>query len=263
MHVGMGLIRNEHGVWIVRIKVPARLQVPVACVLDNGKERQAYLQKSTGTKDRAEAKRIAVDVLAGFHETLRQAEALLVERPLRMSLAQSEIDRIADYHYASMLKGDEDFTTEGHQADEDLVRSVAAQLTAASVEYAMPAPLDAQRPPYGLTNRQVAKRDEHMTEWLPIMRAALGRGDISMVSEAVTELLDRFHLNLDPDSAAYRKLGLAVLKSDVRALEALERRSRGEPIDTPPVAHLEPSADQVERPSTGNTLRAAFAGWKK
>jgi hypothetical protein len=32
----------------------------VARVLDNGKERQAYLQKTTGTKDQKEAKRIAV-----------------------------------------------------------------------------------------------------------------------------------------------------------------------------------------------------------
>jgi integrase len=263
MYVGMGLRKNRHGVWIVRYKVPTRLEGPVARVLDNGKERQAYLQKSTGTKDQKEAKRIAVNVLAGFQETLRQAEVLSAERPLRTALAQSEIDRIAEFYHASLLKGDEEFTAEGARAEEDFVRSISAQLDEASISYNMPAPLDAQRPHYGLTNRQVAKRDAELAWWLPIIRKALARGDISMVSEAMTELLDRFHLNLDPQSAAYRRLGMAVLSADVRAHEALERRSRGEPIETPPIAHLEPGVEAVECGEGGNTLRAAFAGWKK
>jgi hypothetical protein len=242
MYVGMGLRKNEHGVFVVRIPVPKHLQEPIARVLSNGKDRQAYLQKSTGTKDKTEAKRIAVDVLAGFRKTLDEAEALLAERPLRTSLSQAEIDRIAEFYYATVLAADEDFTTEGHQADEDLVRSVARQLADAGIEYDMPAPLDAQRPPYGLTNRQVTKRDAELAWYLPIMRDALSRGDIGKVSEAMAELLDRFHLNVDRNSIAYRKLGLAVLRADVRALEALERRSRGEPIETPPMAHLEQRA---------------------
>src|SRR5215467_6773640 len=103
MLIGMGL--NPHGVYIVRHKGPERLEGPVARVLDKGKERQSDLQKSTDTKDQKEAKRIAVDVLAGFRETLRQAEALLIERPVRGALAQSEIDRIAEFHHASVLAG--------------------------------------------------------------------------------------------------------------------------------------------------------------
>jgi hypothetical protein len=165
------------------------------------------------------------DIVASFRKTLDEAEALLAERPLRTSLSQAEIDRIAEFYYATVLAADEDFTTEGHQADEDLVRSVARQLTNAGIEYDMPAPLDAQRLPYGLTNRQVTKRDAELAWYLPIMRGALARGDIGKVGEAMTELLDRFHLNVDPNSIAYRKLGLAVLRAEVRALEALERRS--------------------------------------
>ena len=91
--------KNRYGVWIVRHKVPQHLEGPVACVLNNGKERQTYLQKSTGTKDKTEAKRIAVDVLATFNETLSEAAALLTERPLRTSLMQSEIDRIAEFYF--------------------------------------------------------------------------------------------------------------------------------------------------------------------
>jgi hypothetical protein len=51
MLIGMGLHKNPHGVYIVRHKVPERLEGPVARVLDNGKERQSDLQKSTDTKD--------------------------------------------------------------------------------------------------------------------------------------------------------------------------------------------------------------------
>jgi hypothetical protein len=230
MYVGMGLRKNEHGVFVVRIPVPKRLQETVAFVLNNGKDRQAYLQKTTGTKDKAEAKRIAVGILVEFNKTLAEAEALLAEPPLRTSLAQSEIDRIADYHYASVLAADEDFTTEGAAGDEDLVRSVARQLTQAGIEYDTPTPFDAQTPPpYGLTNRQVTKRNENLAGWLPIMKEALARGAISMVSEAIAELLDRSHLSLDPNSAAYRKLGMAVLRAEVRALEDLARRYRGDP----------------------------------
>jgi hypothetical protein len=73
MYVGMGLRKNEHGVFVVRIPVPKRLQEAVARVLDNGKGRQAYLQKTTGTKHKAEAKRIAVSVLTAFNETLSES----------------------------------------------------------------------------------------------------------------------------------------------------------------------------------------------
>jgi hypothetical protein len=150
MYLGMGLTKNEHGVWVVRHKVKKRLQEAVARVLDNGKERQTWLQKSLGTKDPHEAKRRAVAVLADFNKTLDQAEALLVELPLRTSLAKSEIDRIAEFYYASVLAGDEEFTSEGGKADEDLARSVARQLTEAGIEYTMAFPLDDHQPTYGL-----------------------------------------------------------------------------------------------------------------
>jgi len=259
MYVGMGLRKNRYGVRIVRHKVPQRLEEPVACVLNNGKERQTYLQKSTGTKDKTEAKRIAVDVLATFNETLSEAAALLTERPLRTSLMQSEIDRIAEFYFASRLADDDELTHEGD--DDDQLRGVAEQLDKAGIDYEMPIPLDAERPAYGLSNREVGKRNADLAFMLPIMRDALSRGDIGKVSEAMAELLDRFHLNVDCNSIAYRKLGLAVLRAEVRALEALERRSRGEPIDTPEMAHFEPNAERP--PTEGKTLRGAFAGWKK
>ena len=72
------------------------------------------------------------------------------------------------------------------------------------------------------------------------------------------ELLFIFRLNLDPKSADFRKLGMAVLRKDVEALRAIERRQKGEPVETPklPLVDAEPV-------SGGETIRAAFGGWKK
>jgi hypothetical protein len=69
MYVSMCLIKDRYGTWIVRKKVPEHLQEAVARVLDNSKERQAYLQKSTGTKDKREATRLAPAILVEFAET--------------------------------------------------------------------------------------------------------------------------------------------------------------------------------------------------
>jgi hypothetical protein len=81
----------------------------------------------------------------------------LIERPVRSALAQSEIDRIAEFHYASVLAGDEEFTTEAVQADKDFGRSIAAQFDEAGIAYDMPAPFENPRQSCSLTNRQVVK----------------------------------------------------------------------------------------------------------
>jgi integrase len=262
MLVGMGLIRNEHGVWCARVRVEKDLREAVARVLDVSKESQTFLQKSLRTKDKAEAKRRLPAVLMQFNETLRKAEALMASEanlPLRTALAQSEIDRIAEFHFASKLAADDEATHDS-AGEEDFTRSIAKQLDDAGIEYDTPFPFDVQRPAYGLTDRQVLARNNELLWLLSIMRPALSRGDISVVSEPVGELLDRFHINLDRSSEAYRKLGLAVLRADVRASEALVARYCGEPVETPPISHLEPNE---EAPPSGDTLSAALEGWKK
>jgi uncharacterized protein DUF6538 len=46
----MGLMRDRHGTYYARKKVPERLQAAVARVLAQGKERQSFFKKSLGTK---------------------------------------------------------------------------------------------------------------------------------------------------------------------------------------------------------------------
>jgi hypothetical protein len=130
----------------------------------------------------------------------------------------------------------------GGADDDEVVRGVAAQLDQESIPYETPVPLGPQGPQYGLSDRMVAKRNANVALLLPIVRGALSRGDVSKAGEALEECLDRFQINLDRDSVSYRKLGVAILKAEVRALEALERRTRGELIETPPISHIEPMA---------------------
>src|SRR5689334_13957585 len=96
MRVGMGLIKNEHGVWHVRKKVPKALEKATATVTGASKPRVSWLKETLRTKDQKEAKVRAKPVMMKFDRVLAQAEALLAERPLRSSLSEKEIKQIAD-----------------------------------------------------------------------------------------------------------------------------------------------------------------------
>jgi hypothetical protein len=62
----MGVLKDRNGTWIVRRKAPQRLQERVARVLNVSKQQQVWLQKSTGTKLKAEATRLAPAIMAEF-----------------------------------------------------------------------------------------------------------------------------------------------------------------------------------------------------
>jgi hypothetical protein len=55
MRLMMGLIKDRHGTYYARKKVPKRLEAAVAQVLANGKSRLSWLKKSLGTKMAHEA----------------------------------------------------------------------------------------------------------------------------------------------------------------------------------------------------------------
>ena len=56
MHVGMGLIRNEHGVFHVRRKVPKGPEVATARAMGVPKERVSWLKETLGTRTREAGK---------------------------------------------------------------------------------------------------------------------------------------------------------------------------------------------------------------
>ena len=133
MRVGMGLIKNEHGVFHVRRKVPKALEVATARAMGVPKERVSWLKETLGTKDEKQAKVLAKPVMMKFDRILAQAEALLVERPVRTELTEAEIKQVADYFYALQLHADEELRVDG-EGDDPLFASVHQQLSAAGVE---------------------------------------------------------------------------------------------------------------------------------
>ena len=259
MSFWMGLNKNRHGTYEARKKVPAHLEGAVARVLGNGKPKQVWLKRSLATKDHSEAKRRVKAVQIEFDRILECARELLAERPLRDTISEAEVKLIADRHYAEMLHLDDQETREGTGRDERM-RATAKQLDDAGVGYDMPIPPSAHRPVYGLSESEFRKRVADVEWELPIMQAALARGDLSKINEHLDYLLNGlFGINLDKQSEAYRRVGMVVLRRHVAALEALKRRTEGQPVDTPALPAITSSAS----PTSGTTLAAAFEGWKR
>lgn len=257
MRLQMGITKSRHGTYYAIKKVPSRLEEAVARVLGKNKERQAWLKRSLHTKDASEANRRAKAVQIEFDRILERAQEVLAERPVRDKLSDAEIKLIAEYHYAEMLHVDDEETREGLGRDK-MMRAIAKQLDAAGVSYTMPIPPSQHTPEFGLSDADMQRRTADLQFELPIMKAALASGDVSKVNEYLDELLGLFGINLDRKSEAYRRLGLAVLRRHVAALEAIQRRTQGEPVETPPL----PGVAAAPSPS-GETLRAAFEGWKR
>ena len=252
----MGLMKDRHGTWYARVKVPERLQAAVARVLDQDKDRQSFLKKSLGTKDLKAANIRAKPVLAGFDRVFSEAEQLLVVRPIRKSLSAIEIKRLAEIYYASKLDYDETVRREG-TGTEPGFQSIARQLIAAGIEpttrFAI-GPL----PEAGLSAREVYKRAEHLSWELAYTSEALARGDTTVIREELEELLHVYQISLDPKCEAYRRLAMAVLSAHVKALKDIERRNGGEPVDTPRIPEVFGATEAV-----GGSLRDAFEGWNK
>jgi hypothetical protein len=126
----MGLIKNEHGVYHVRRKVPKALEEATAVVMGVPKARVSWLKETLGTKDEKQAKIRAKPIMMKFDGILAKAEALLVEHPVRTELTEAEIKRIADYFYADTLRGDEDLCAEALQAIDDQLPNGSSILVA-------------------------------------------------------------------------------------------------------------------------------------
>jgi hypothetical protein len=224
MRALMGVIKNKYGVYHARRKVPKELEEATAKVLGHLKPRVAWLKRSLGTKDLREANIRAKPVLIDFDRTLARARALICEQPVRAALNQVEIDRISEHYLASLLAADEEQRREG----KELLRRYERQLKKDGVPFTPMFPLDTL-PEYGLSEEQMRVRAVHFADERATMESALARGDIGAVVDEVELLLDQFGINLDRKSAAYRQLGMAVLRKHVSALQAIARRDAASP----------------------------------
>jgi hypothetical protein len=254
MRVGMGLIKNEHGVYHVRRKVPKHLEAATARATDVSKERVSWLKETLRTKDEKRARVLAKPVMMKFDRILAQAEALLVEQPVRTELTETEIKQIADYFYAYELGADEE-QREGGVGSDPGFASIHRQLTEAGIEFNTPFDV-VEETGSGLSDRMMIKIGESVSIVLPAAKEAMARGNLNFIRDELNMLLQVFGINLDPACADYRKVALAVIKAFVRALEDVGARHRGEVIDSPKL--IEPSSNT---PVSSCSLRAAYNGW--
>jgi hypothetical protein len=259
MRALMGLIKDRHGTYYAQKKVPVRLQKAVAAVRKLAKPRLVFLKASLGTKNLKDANIRAKPVLAEFDSVLRQAEVLAAQShrkaraPLRTTLNDAEIKRMAEYVYAKTLAWDE----RTRYGRDELKRMEAEHIRLEGRPLSGPwaFPYDTL-PEQGLSAAQLAENREQLIVDLKDMREYLALGNISAVEDQITDALNAFNIDLDRKSAAYPKLGIEVLRAYVRALQAIEQRNAGEPVPTPVLA-------SVPSRAASGTLREALEGWKK
>jgi hypothetical protein len=190
----MGLIKNEHGVYHVRRKVPKHLEAATATAMDVPKDRVSWLKETLGTKDEKQARVLAKPVMMKFDRILAQAEALLVEHPVRTELTEAEIKRIADYFYAHELGADEGQREAGIGSD-PVFSSVHRQLTEAGIEFETPFDV-AEENGSGLSDRMMHKIEEDVSIVLPAAKEALARGNVNFIRYELNALLQVFRIKI-------------------------------------------------------------------
>ena len=198
-------------------------------------------------------------MLAGFDRIIRDATAIasqVTAAPApRSTLNAAEITRLSEALYGKLLADDEAFRFGGRAKVAETVEWIRRN---GKPDFQLPYPIESVRE-HGWHPEQLARQKEHMVHELATMKEALALGNITAVEDDVSFVLADFEINLDRKSAAYRELGMQALRAYVRALQAIEKRNAGEPIETPKftVGALSPTE------ASGGSLRDAFAGWDK
>src|SRR5262245_23773311 len=154
MRAMMGLQKDRHGTYYARQKVPIRLQEAVARVLDNNKVKQVWLKRSLGTKDLRKANVRAKPVLMEFDRIVARAEGLLKARPVRTSLSDAEIRRMAEYVYAHTLSMNDKYIREAPEEEAEFRKFV--ELEDGPQQWLDDVPI------YGLSNGQMADAADTM-----------------------------------------------------------------------------------------------------
>jgi integrase len=95
---------------------------------------------------------------------------------------------------------------------------------------------------HGLTEEQLEQNTDQLQEDLDEAREALARGDFSFVEPLLVDFLSERSRHIPSSSPSWRALLFEVAKADVRAQEIMQRRDKGEVIDTPDVSPMVPAS---------------------
>ena len=191
-----------------------------------------------------------------FDGVIARAEAFSAEKPLRATLSQSEIARMSQYFLACLLRGDEHMRRDGFDPVALHKALVEQGIAPKDVSKMIMADAPDARPRYGLSDGELEKHSAALQQLLPKAERALAKGDID--SYATDEILEAFGIAVDPCSAAYRQLGLALLRELVERI-AINRAAWIRKVDR----HAPDTCCNATVPISGDTLHAAYLGWLK
>lgn len=86
----------------------------------------------------------------------------------------------------------------------------------------------------GLDDEQFRESAEQLDADIAVVREVVARGKAhTSVTAMLDAFLDEQGLVVRPESDSYKRLAYEIAKADVRAMELMKARDRGEPVDTP------------------------------
>ena len=223
----------KSGVYYFRRSVPDDLRAIIG---------KTMIKQTLRTKEVTEAKRrahpIAIQTDADF-QSARDRCAV----PRRADLTEAEQAYLVAAYLHHRLAEDEARRIEGSKEEDDLYKSLRAQVEAHDGTACFTD--EEATTSVGLSDRAYQKRSATLEIVLPGLREKLARGDTSIVADDVDAFLDMDDISLDRASSAYRRLAYDFLKAAVKANEAIAQRDEGHIVETPPA----PASLVTSRPS--------------
>jgi hypothetical protein len=193
--------------------------------------------RSLGTNDARAARRLdlkqaheaqaAIDAALAAVKTLAERAEGTREQALPPSLSPDDLAAIEAETVAEILARDED---DRENAD-DKVRLQTRE------ERARWPDLEPLREPWakGMTEAHALVYGTEIDDLAAEFRAAYARRDHGIVQGETVEALRRHGVPIDRTSETFYQAGMAVLRGTVRAFDAMQKRHRGEIVETPPV----------------------------
>ena len=243
------LWRHGSGVYYFRRAVPDELRAIIG---------KTMVKQSLRTKDVAEAKRLAHPIAMQTEGDFQAARERRSAQP-RTDLSEAERAHLVATYLHQRLAEDEAARVDGSKEDDDLYKSLKAQVeaqggTAGFTDEEAAAPI-------GLSKRAYHKIAEAVEIVLPELREMLARGDTRIVADDVDAFLEIEGINLDRTSPAYRRLSYDFLRAAIKANEAIANRHEGQDIETPPAPAPLAASRILPVKANGIDLLTMFDNW--
>jgi integrase len=223
---------------------------------------------SLGTADAQEALRKLrqedARVEAEFEEARRWRDT-----PTTSTLTDQEIAQLASLHLHNLLREDDEDRLGGREDEDRFILRTAQDLDGRGVAHEASWAEGDLVAEVGMSARVIAKKRQDWAMLEEPLREGLARGDWTVAGEWIEEVLEENGIKLDPGSMAYKKLGMAVLRSTVDAFQKIDERLEGVIVETPPAPRPQaavawdtapvPSHEDAENP----LLSTVLAAWKR